>query len=496
MDEEILLFNESKKPTSDIVFSSPKVNLYISKISVEPTIQDFKEALLKCKLLDSINVDFYGSHIILPKGLSVFNQFYIVIKDKYKKFGLEEYDFPSIVSTDIFKKSNSIFKLEDKLLHVGNDSSFRENRPIGTLTPTGEQIIYSYWSKIINKESDLPVKLFKKSKFYRPISKNFTKSIFSSAEASDLFEFHCAYSNFEDKQLEIEKSIQMFEEIYKDCYVPIIKVERPLWTNNTNVSKRTVGFDSILPNLKTIQVGSIYDQEQIFSKVYNVTFKENGIIKNTFQITGALSRRLVLTSLFLGLKTNKSIFIHPNLNPVQVEIKLKIYSEERSTEIIDLQRQMDSSGLRYDILNTIDSQTSIASLRVIVFDKRNKDDKYKVVFIRNDSESEYIEYFESLKSIPQYCLKIIDILKYDYSERLKFFFNNNSSFKEHKQDLLGSDVTKGIKYFYAKFDYETVKIIEDKLKGEVLGFIKSKNKGQCIINNKLVDHLCFFSKRI
>lgn len=476
-------FGQETKETINFNFSKPLDTFFI-EIGKKATLRNFHTALLNEKIIDSINTDFYDNHIVLPNGLTIFKHFFSLIEREYESFGLSQMDFPFVANNKIFTLNN-LLNLNNKLLHIGNDDSFISNTPIGTLIPTGEQQIYTYWSKILNNKKQLPFKIYRKAKFFRPLSKRKIKGIFKSLEASDVYEFHCAYSDKSIQQSELLKSLKAFKKIYSSAFLPVICTQRPLWTNNYKVSEDTYGFDVLLPNNRTLQVGSIYNQNQIFSKAYNISFEDNEKFFYTNQLTGALSRRMILSHFFLGLKTNNHISIHPNFVPIQVEIVVKGQLETTCNEY--MLKALQECGMRYSI-NTKVSSNNLAAITILLFPKRKEGDKYKIVFIRNDYRSEFSIYTNNITDFIKMSKNILILIGNDYIRRLKKFYSNNIN-----QEKIGD---KPINIVPACSKKTIVFALEKQFQGEVLGFVDTEFVECCFISKEETNKLAIIAKRI
>ena len=177
----------------------------------------------------------------------------------------------------------------------------------------------------------------------------------------------------------------MASRLSQAVHLPVFWGTRPPWTNNAGVSDATVGGDVPLLSGSTIQVACVYLQGQRFSRVYGVGYHDERGYHYTHHVTGALTRRLVLMHLMLGMDTDGNLLIHPELAPVQVAITLAGGDAHEQAQAQALSARLAQQGIRCELLN-LSSRASIGRthlrwkrqgvpLRIYLQPRRRQDDQ-------------------------------------------------------------------------------------------------------------------------
>lgn len=499
-------FKNVEKPYEDCNWNGHKKKLIINEITVGNRYynqEKFSKALKSAGFLDNKSADLPGNMIMLPFGMKVLNIFNEKIHYYLKKLGMEEYSYPNTVSINTILKQKKIFPLENNLLLFGNHSDFEDKNPRGVLAPTGEALIYNHWAKLIRTSEDLPIELYRKANYFRPVSsgKHSGNSIFKSLEANDVFEFHSAFQSEMDAVGSAETYYYGLKKLLKSIDVPIIWSIRPTWTNKGGLYKWVIGGDVPLPTGQTVQVATIYNQSNIFSKVFDITFKDKGEIKHTHQITGCVTKRLLLAILMLGIDVQGNLFIHPDLSPIQISIILKTSSDHNNTDnkdILKLKSNLLQKGFRVS-LNILEKNKNTKSyinknnkqgvpVQIIITDKRFSDDKYKVILIRSDTLQERIIFCSDFTNIYIIVHELIQTITNSY----KYLMNDFMKFQLTKD----FDKNTKIKEIPLYISIDVIKRIESKYSGEVLGFKLSENTEVCVISKKNTKYIAYFSRRI
>lgn len=501
MDENVKFTSES------LIFGTPPesepTELLISKQSreksqVKLTLESLTSALKECKIIDTIPNSLSGTIVLLPRGIRLFQQFNKVVKNSFKNFGLEEYHYPILVSTDFFSPVYDYLSLKNKLLHVGNDKDFEDGVPRGTLCPTGEEVIYPHWKACIKTERDLPIELYRQANYYRPSRGKHRGGLFRSMEAFDVFEFHCGYAQVNRHKFSVFQN--MLFSLVDYCCLPTLWSDRPLVTNNEKVSKRTIGCDALLPLGKTVQISSIYDQQDLLSKLFEIQYKKEGKSYNTHHITGFISRRVVWSCLFLGLKKNGSFFLNPNLSPTQAYIIMQSSptSQENLNEISQI---LDKYDIRYTIkvigkkdrLNRViqDSFKALSCLCVVV---RQLGDEYKLSIINSLDETEKTVMINKLYEISRIINQELNQLDKNHRLIVRDYVKYRIKYASDISQLRASSDL--VQAFPLVNNPNNISKIESQVNGEILGFIPLGEKKKCILTNKDCSSIALLSVRL
>lgn len=469
----------------------------------EITLGKFSAQLRRAGLFDNLAVDLPGALVGLPNGVKLLKIYQAMIRDAYENAGLVEYDYPLLASVSDFDPAFSILNLRNSLLHVGTDNDFSSGSPRATLCPTGEEVIYSHWKKLISSRTDLPIQMFRHTRFFRPVTRAGC-SVMKPMEAADVFEFHCAFPDSRSKDRSIDRYLQMLNSICETMQVPVFWVTRPPWGNNAGVANYCLAADALLPNGSTLQVACLYDQSTRFSKQYGIAFKENGKLQTTEHVAGAVSRRLLFANLMLSMQGCNSISLHPDIAPNQVLVLFQQTDFDCAFYSEKVRNTLSSSNLRFsfEIVGSKKCSGRVNSaletgtpLVVQIQGRRVADDKLKAIFFRSDQNTECVVFLDGLEELAALIASAIAIIKLDFRCRLESLktrqFRRVHSWKE-----LQASIEDGVVVIAPlSFDKEVYFRIADFKKGELLGYAFSK-EDECLLSGRQTSLVGYISGRI
>ncbi|WP_281886257.1 hypothetical protein [Paenibacillus sp. YYML68] len=469
----------------------------------------FSKALKVNDVLDNETITLPGSMIILPYGVRLLDQFIAIVKNTYRKYALQEYNYPVIAPKEIYEKQSQIMNLENKLLYVGTSGDFLNHSPRGILNPTGEATIYTHWRTLIRTKEDLPLKMYRRASYFRPFSKgkHSGRSIFKSLESGDVFEFHLCYPSLKDSLGEMEQFKMMLDEISNIISVPTIWSLRPPWTNNENIAHWTIGGDVPLPLGNTVQTCCLYNQGQIFSEKFDIKYKQGNEYIHTSHITGAITRRILLTHLLLGMRTSGDLFLHPNIAPDQVNILFRPGLEEDCPEEIQyVYQQLQIRSIRVNFKKFMKKNEFIKELKlnkrsgvpvqVIVYGKREADERVRVIIIRSDTLEEANISEMDLSQLPFLVEELIDEIGAFYQKSVREFYNRQVVFAENKVEVIEFLAEKKVVSCPLDFSNEKVLEIANYHMGEVLGFVHESEEKTCVLSGSKTKYIAYISGRI
>lgn len=467
----------------------------------------FSSSLKNAGVLDNKAVNLPGSFVVLPFGVRLVDQFCEIVRRFYREYLLEEYDYPYVAPKESFEPTRRIINLENRLFHIGNDADFDQTKPRATLGPTGEAIIYSHWRQIVRGVSDLPIRMYRRARYFRPApsGKHSGRSIFRQMEAGDVFEFHCCFAHDEERQRALESYLGMLRSISQAAHVPTLWSTRPPWTNQGEIAEWAIGGDTPLPVGATVQTACLYNQGQIFSRAYAIHFKHNGEVNYPYHVTGAITRRLLLSHIMLGMNTNGSILVHPDLAPDQVGLVFLPGEQDDLPLLQELNQRLKDDGWRVkfehsssrDDVNKVRRNNRVRGvpLEIFVRGRRHSDDPIKLVITRGDTSEEAILFPSGLSGLSPIVQTIIHNVGTAYDNRARKFFtlqcqtataDNLREIAEARQIAVcplipNEDVALEVSRWH---------------RGEILGYARGPEVRPCVLTGNLTPTIAFISPRI
>ncbi|MGW9119946.1 hypothetical protein ACWGRV_25540 [Streptomyces sp. NPDC055663] len=311
-----------------------------------PDLGKFAEVLHRTGVLDSRSIALPGATVVLPYGVRIVERFADLVKSSLRQAGYDEYDYPFLAPADIYRPTAELFDVEDRLLYAADRAGLAAGHPRAVLSPTGEATVYTHWARLVRHESDLPIRSLRRARYFRPMptGSRSGRSVFKAMEAGDVFEAQACFADRPAAESEYRALGEALKRVAADYTVPVLWSDRPREGNNGAVADASVGGDVPLPTGASVQVGCLYDQGQRFSRAYGVAVRSHGERRFTHHVTAAITRRLVLAHLLLGLRSDRSLCLSPRTAPDQVG--LIAFTPEARTAAARLADALTATGIR------------------------------------------------------------------------------------------------------------------------------------------------------
>jgi prolyl-tRNA synthetase len=291
-----------------------------------------------------------GMNIWLPYGLRIMKNIEKFIHEEMERTGHQEVLFPALIpETEFQKEAEHIAGFEGEVLwvtHAGRNPL--EVRLI--LRPTSETAMYSMFSLWIRSHADLPFKIYQIVNVYRYETKH-TRPLIRVREISRFFEAHTAHDSFEDAERQIHEDLEIFDRIAKKLGLPYIVSKRPEWDKFPGAFY-SLGAEIVMPDGRTLQIGTMHHYKQNFAKAYNITYeKEDGTHEYVHQTTYGMSERL-LAAVIATHGDDRGLVLPPTLAPIQVvivPIPLKESPYDVNAYARGIAEELKSAGIRVHV---------------------------------------------------------------------------------------------------------------------------------------------------
>lgn len=185
------------------------------------------------------------------------------------------------------------------------------------LRPTSETAMYPIFSLWIRSHADLPLKTFQIVNTFRYETKQ-TRAFIRVREIH-FFEAHTCHVNYEDAEKQIKEDKEIAKRLFEKLSLPFIFSKRPEWDKFAG-AYYTISIDVLMPSGRTLQLGSIHQYRDNFSKPYEISYEsEDGSHKYCHQTTYGMSERIL--GALIGIHgDNKGLVMPPEVAPIQVVI--------------------------------------------------------------------------------------------------------------------------------------------------------------------------------
>ena len=258
-----------------------------------------------------------GMNVWKPYGWKLMNNVDSLTRKEMETTNHQEVYFPLLIPESFFKKEEEHIEGFGSevywITHAG--TNLLEERWL--LRPTSETAMYPIFSLWIRSHTDLPLKTFQIVNTFRYETKQ-TRAFIRVREIH-FFEAHTCHKDFSDAERQITEDKAIADRLLKHLCLPYLFSKRPDWDKFAGAFY-TISIDVLMPSSRTLQVGSIHQYQDNFSKPYEISYEtEDGKHKYCHQTTYGMSERLL--GAIIGVHgDNKGLVLPPAVAPIQVVI--------------------------------------------------------------------------------------------------------------------------------------------------------------------------------
>ena len=293
-----------------------------------------------------------GMNVWTPYGWKAMTNIDRFIRLELDATGHDEVCFPLMIPETEFKKEKEHIKGFDSEVYWVTHAGLNELDVRLVLRPTSETAMYPMFALWVRSHQDLPLKVYQIVNTFRYETKQ-TRA-FMRVREIHFFESHTCHVSEEDAQKQIEEDAEMLSKIAKRLCLPYFLSVRTEWDKFPG-AYYTVGIDTVMPNGKTLQIGSIHHYRTNFSIPYEITYEdENGEHKNVHQTTYGMSERLL--GAIIGMHSDdKGLIMPPDVAPFQAVI-IPILSKDNGQMVTEAARALEKVLLEYGLRVKLDDR--------------------------------------------------------------------------------------------------------------------------------------------
>jgi prolyl-tRNA synthetase len=325
---------------------------YLDKMKVTLNKENFSEwynNVIDLANLSDKRYPIKGMNVWTPYGWKLMRNIDEHIRSEMDATGHDEVCFPLLIpKTEFAKEAEHIKGFDAEVYWVTHGGVNELDVPL-LLRPTSETAMYPVFGLWIRSHSDLPLKTYQLVNVFRYETKQ-TRSFIRIREIH-FFEAHTCHSDFEDAERQVQEDIEIWKRLSKQLCLPSLLTKRPDWDKFAGAFY-TIGLDCIMPMGRALQLGSIHQYKENFSKPYNILYEdENGEHKHVHQTTYGMSERLI--GAIVGVHgDNKGIILPPAIAPYQVVIIPILSKKSRdlvTSECENIRDELKNKGIRSHI---------------------------------------------------------------------------------------------------------------------------------------------------
>jgi prolyl-tRNA synthetase len=276
----------------------------------------YNELLMMAQVMD-VRYPIKGVYVWYPFGFSIRKKVYNMLRALMDVDHQECY-FPMLIpKNELLKESEHIKGFEDEVYWVTHGGLSPLEIPLA-LRPTSETAIYPMYKLWIRSHADLPLKLYQIVNTFRYETKQ-TRPMIRAREITSFKEAHTAHATWEDAEKQVHEAMDIYGDFYTKLSVPFIINRRPEWDKFPGADY-TMAFDTLMPNGRTLQIGTVHHLGSHFAKAYEITYEDaSGQQQYVSQTCYGISERCIAAT--IGIHgDNKGLVLPPNASPTQAVI--------------------------------------------------------------------------------------------------------------------------------------------------------------------------------
>ena len=307
----------------------------------------YHELLIAAEIVDN-RYPVKGMCVWFPFGFAIKKSVYGIIRELLDP-DHQETQFPLMIPENEFmKEAQHIKGFEEEVYWVTCGGTTPLDVKLA-LRPTSETAIYPMFKLWIRSHADLPLKIYQIVNTFRYETKH-TRPLIRLREITSFKEAHTVHATWEEAAEQVEVAIQRYSEFYNRLAIPFLVSKRPSWDKFPGADY-TTAIDVIMPDGRTLQVGTAHHLGSTFAKTYEITYEaENGEQKLVSQTCYGISERCI-AALISVHGDDKGLVLPWVAAPTQVVIiPILLGDKEKVLNVCrGLQQTLASAGVRVQL---------------------------------------------------------------------------------------------------------------------------------------------------
>jgi len=315
---------------------------------VENFSEWFHDILEKGQIIDS-RYPIKGMSVWLPYGFQIRKYTLEIYKELFDKEH-DEVLFPLLIpETELAKEGIHVKGFEDEVYWVTHGGQKELNEKLA-IRPTSETSIYPMFALWIRSHIDLPIKQYQVVNTFRYETKH-TRPLIRVREITTFAEAHTVHSSSEEAEKQVETGIELYKALFDEMGIAYLISKRPVWDKFPG-AEYTMAFDTVMPDGKTLQIGTVHNLGQTFAKTFEITFEnKEGKHEYAYQTCYGISDRIIAAA--IGAHGDeKGLILPPRIAPKQITIipiLFKDGQEEIMNKCEEIKKSLEEKNIRVQI---------------------------------------------------------------------------------------------------------------------------------------------------
>ncbi|MCS7112217.1 MAG: proline--tRNA ligase [Ignisphaera sp.] len=280
--------------------------------------QWFEWIIREAEIYDYGRYPVKGTGIWLPYGFKIRRHVLELIRSLLDETGHEEILLPLLIPETLFRKeSEHVRGFEDEVLWITR-GGYEELDVKLALRPTSETALSYMESFWIKSYKQLPKKYYQIVSVFRYETK-MTKPMIRVREVTTFKEAHTLHEDFNDCERQVAEAIKIYSRFFDELAIPYLVTRRPQWDKFAG-ALYTIAFDTVFPDGKAVQIGTVHNLGQTFTSVFDVKIqKRDESIDYAWQTSYGISERVIATIVAFH-SDERGLVLPPDIAPYQVVI--------------------------------------------------------------------------------------------------------------------------------------------------------------------------------
>lgn len=314
-----------------------------------PLKSDFSEwynELLQVAEIMDVRYPVKGLYVWYPFGYSIRSKVYSIIRELLDTTGHIEAMFPLLIPEHEFmKEAEHIKGFEDEVYWVTHGGTTPLDVKLA-LRPTSETAIYPMYKLWVRSHSDMPLLIYQIVNTFRYETKH-TRPLIRLREITSFKEAHTVHATWDDAAAQVREATRIYQQFYNRLAVPTIVSRRPDWDKFPGADY-TMAVDALMPDGKTLQVGTAHHLGDNFAKTFDITYEDpQGEQVLAHQTCYGISERCIAAVISIH-GDNRGLILPPEVAPTQVVIIPILFGKDEAvlSACNDLADMLRRAGLR------------------------------------------------------------------------------------------------------------------------------------------------------
>jgi prolyl-tRNA synthetase len=295
------------------------------KLPAKKEFSEWYHELLKMAEIIDVRYPVKGMCVWYPFGFALRRNVYSILRELLDPDHYET-QFPLLIPEQEFmKEAEHIKGFEDEVYWVTHGGTSPLEVKLA-LRPTSETAIYPMFKLWIRSHTDLPLRVYQIINTFRYETKH-TRPLIRLREITSFKEAHTAHATWEEASLQVEEAIRRYTKFYQRLAIPCLISKRPSWDKFPG-SDYSIALDVIMPDGRTLQVGTAHHLGTNFAKTYEITYEApDGEQKPINQTCYGISERCI-AALISVHGDDKGLILPWETAPTQVVIVPIIFGDK------------------------------------------------------------------------------------------------------------------------------------------------------------------------